>query len=59
MLRARIDHATALLGGDRPVADIAVACGFYDQAALTRAFGRLTGQTPAQFRRWSRGRTAP
>ncbi len=52
VLRARIDHAAALLtGGDLPLADIATACGFYDQAAFTRTFGRLTGETPAQFRR--------
>jgi len=27
---------------------------FYDQAVFTRTFGRLTGQTPAQFRRSAR-----
>lgn len=59
VLRARIDHATALLAGDAPVAQVAVACGFYDQAALTRTFGRLTGQTPAQFRRWARTASRP
>ncbi|MGN8245691.1 helix-turn-helix domain-containing protein [Cellulomonas soli] len=59
VLRARVDHATVLLTGPDPVADVAVACGFYDQAALTRTFGRLTGQTPAQFRRWSRSHAAP
>ncbi|GAA3802753.1 AraC family transcriptional regulator [Cellulomonas soli] len=59
VLRARIDHATVLLAGDTSVADVAVACGFYDQAALTRTFGRLTGQTPAQFRRWTRGGARP
>ena len=32
------------------VADIAVACGFYDHSAFTRAFKSATGQTPTQFR---------
>ncbi len=54
VLRTRIDHAAALLTStDRPIAEVATACGFYDQAAFTRTFGRLTGETPAQFRRRS------
>lgn len=57
VLRARIDHAAALLTrGDLPLADVATACGFYDQAAFTRTFGRLTGETPAEFRRTARHR---
>jgi AraC-like DNA-binding protein len=52
VLRARVDHAAALLaGGDLPLAEVAAATGFYDQASFTRTFGRLTGETPAQFRR--------
>ncbi|MCD2194426.1 AraC family transcriptional regulator [Actinomycetospora endophytica] len=52
VLRARIDRARALLtGSDRPLAEIAVACGFYDQPAFTRQFTRLAGETPGQFRR--------
>nr|WP_297423351.1 helix-turn-helix domain-containing protein [uncultured Actinotalea sp.] len=55
VLRARIDRAAALLTTtDEPIAAIATATGFYDQAVLTRTFGRLTGQTPAQYRRSSR-----
>jgi AraC-like DNA-binding protein len=53
VLRTRIDHAAALLAGDLPLVEVATACGFYDQAAFTRTFGRLTGETPAQFRRRS------
>ncbi len=54
VLRTRIDHAAALLAStDVPIADVAAASGFYDQAAFTRTFGRLTGETPAQFRRRS------
>ncbi|MFI2754594.1 helix-turn-helix domain-containing protein [Cellulomonas sp. P22] len=52
VLRARIDHATTLLTtGDLPIARVAQDSGFCDQAAFTRTFGRLTGETPAQFRR--------
>lgn len=59
VLRARVDHAAALLGGsDLPLADVAAAAGFYDQASFTRTFGRLTGETPAQFRRAQRGAPA-
>ncbi|HEY5518845.1 MAG TPA: AraC family transcriptional regulator [Cellulomonas sp.] len=52
VLRTRIDHATALLAaGELSIAQVATESGFYDQAAFTRTFGRLTGETPAQFRR--------
>jgi len=52
VLTTRIDLATALLReSDLPLAEIADRCGFYDQAAFTRTFARLTGRTPAQFRR--------
>jgi PAS domain S-box-containing protein len=55
VLRARIDRARALLTEtDRALADIAVACGFYDQPAFTRQFTRLAGETPGQFRRHAR-----
>lgn len=60
VLRARVDHAAALLAtGDLPLADVAARAGFYDQASFTRTFGRLTGETPAQFRRATRGAPAP
>lgn len=55
VLRARIDRARTLLTGtDRPLAEIALACGFYDQPAFTRQFTRLAGETPGQFRRRAR-----
>lgn len=51
VLRARVDRATTLLAtSDQALADVAGACGFYDQASFTRQFARLTGDTPAQFR---------
>jgi AraC-like DNA-binding protein len=36
-----------------PIADIALRCGFSDQAALTRAMQRLCSTTPAVYRRLS------
>jgi PAS domain S-box-containing protein len=55
--RARMDAATALLrSGDEPVAAVALACGYGDQAAFTRAFRRAVGLTPSAYRIRSRGR---
>ncbi|PWK73572.1 AraC-like DNA-binding protein [Streptomyces sp. CG 926] len=42
-----------LLAGARP-AEAAVAAGFYDQAHLTRHFGRHVGTSPARFARSGR-----
>ena len=38
------------------VADIATACGFYDQSHFTRAFIRERGVTPGVYRRQHHGR---
>lgn len=55
VLRARIDRARGLLTTtDAPLAEVALACGFYDQPAFTRQFARLAGETPGQFRRRAR-----
>lgn len=56
VLRTRIDQAALLLSTTAmPLVAVAEASGFYDQAVLTRTFGRLTGETPAQFRRRTAG----
>ncbi len=50
--RRRIEEACARLSSSRePLAEIATALGFYDQAHFTRTFRRLTGTTPAAYRR--------
>lgn len=56
VLTARIDRARTLLGEEPDVglAEIATRCGFYDQAAFSRTFARLTAGTPAQYRRAAR-----
>jgi AraC family transcriptional regulator len=50
--RRRAEHAARLLvRSGRPLAHVAVACGFSDQAHLTRVFRREFGTSPARFRR--------
>nr|WP_171784030.1 AraC family transcriptional regulator [Isoptericola halotolerans] len=55
VLRTRVDRAADLLTSTgTPLAEVAAATGFYDQAAFTRTFARLTGETPSSFRRRAR-----
>jgi AraC-like DNA-binding protein len=50
--RTRIDAACRLLKqGERPISEIALACGFSDQSAFTRQFKATTGLTPSEYRR--------
>jgi PAS domain S-box-containing protein len=42
--------AQSLTETDRPIAEIAYDCGFYDHSAMTRAFRSATHLTPTQFR---------
>ena len=52
LLRERVARASRLLReSDRPIKRIALECGFAHQEHLTRVFGRLTGVSPAVFRR--------
>lgn len=49
--KTRIAAASRMLRErDETVADIAIACGFYDHSAFTRTFRAMTGVTPTQFR---------
>ena len=49
--KTRIAAASRLLREtDRPVARVALECGFYDHSAFTRAFRAVTSVTPTQFR---------
>jgi AraC-like DNA-binding protein len=50
----RLDRARHYLGKGVPIDDAALACGFYDQSALTRHFKRCYGVTPAQYARAAR-----
>lgn len=46
--------AKALRESDAPMGEIALACGFYDQSHLTRAFKTVRGETPREYRLRSR-----
>lgn len=45
----RVDHARRLLLDGMPIAEAAVAAGFYDQAHLTRHLRRMINTTPARY----------
>ena len=50
--QCRVQHAKKLmLSTDQPLAQIALACGLADQAHFSTYFRRVTGVTPAQWRR--------
>jgi AraC family transcriptional regulator len=52
IVRTRIRQAKGLLSkSDLPLTDIALICGFFDQAHLCRTFLKATGVTPSEFRR--------
>lgn len=52
LLQYRLDQAKARLAlGRLPIVDIALSCGFSDQAQFTRAFTRALGMPPATWRR--------
>ena len=51
IMRFRLEEALRLLTtGDDSIADVAVACGYYDQSAFARHFKRVVGTTPAAYR---------
>ena len=51
LLRIRVDEATRRLSStDEALADVAHACGWYDQSAFTRQFTRVAGCTPGEYR---------
>jgi len=52
VLRRRVALAQTLMTqGRQALAEIALACGFADQAHMTRVFGRITGKSPSVWRR--------
>lgn len=59
VLGRRIEMAKQLLSGtDRPIADIALDCGFSHQEHLSNTFRRRVGMAPAAYRRVARGRSS-
>ena len=50
--RRRLENAMALLAAGRlPLSEIAFRSGFSSQASFNRAFRRVTGMTPGEYRR--------
>jgi transcriptional regulator GlxA family with amidase domain len=56
----RINAASqALMTSDRSIAEIAAACGFYDQSYFTKQFRRQFAQTPSAYRERYQADKAP
>ena len=52
LLATRVERACDLLTDTKiPLAEVAVACGFFDQSHLTKIFSRTIGTTPGAWRR--------
>ncbi|CAN7330120.1 AraC family transcriptional regulator [Rhizobacter sp. LjRoot28] len=57
LTEARLRHVEqALETSDTPIAQLALDAGYSDQTALTRAMRRISGTTPAAFRKARRSR---
>ena len=55
IVRRRVELAAQLiLAGRDSLSEIALKCGFHDQAHLSKQFRRLTGEPPAAWRRQRR-----
>lgn len=51
--KTRIDAAARrLAGSEEAISEIALACGFCDQSALSKQFRQVTGMTPREYRLW-------
>ncbi|MDT5120881.1 MAG: hypothetical protein QOC96_363 [Acidobacteriota bacterium] len=54
LIQLRMDHAKHLLArSDKPLVEIALQSGFYDQASFTRTFNRIEHTTPSRWRRFN------
>jgi AraC-like DNA-binding protein len=51
VLTQRVERAQNLIAAGKPLAEIALLCGFTDQSHFSRVFTRHVGLSPAAFRR--------
>lgn len=51
IIKTRLEAAATLLERDRPVAEIAAACGYADHSAFSRQFKAAVGVAPSEYRR--------
>jgi AraC family transcriptional regulator len=59
IVRRRVQHSARLmLEGHLPLSQVALRCGFSDQAHLNKSFRKLMGTTPARWRRSNKGHCA-
>jgi AraC family transcriptional regulator len=57
IMRRRVERAQHMIRvTNQPLAEIALECGFSDQAHLTKLFGRVVGICPGAWRRMQGGR---
>jgi AraC family transcriptional regulator len=55
IIRHRVERAKSMLGtGEYNLAGVALACGFADQSHFTSTFRKITGMTPAAYKRETR-----
>lgn len=51
VMHYRVEQARKkLVSGDTPLIDIAMSCGFADQAHFSRVFKRIAGESPSKYR---------
>lgn len=55
LTKVRFEAAMDLLRDDRPIVEVAHACGYADQSAFTRRFNAVVGMSPTEYRRSVRG----